>query len=91
VALPAHTPGCDANRKTITCDYTQYDLDKIARTAWIDDDTPAVDFIKNFNWTNADQSQVAEYIGEKKMTNDAAAKVWIDAHPDKVQAWLKSS
>ena len=91
VTLPAHTPGCDAVPRIVKCDYERYDLDKIARTAWIDADSPAVNLIKNFSWTNADQNQVAEYIAEKKMSDDAAAKMWIDANQSKVQAWLKAS
>ncbi len=70
------------------CDYQPYDLDKIARKAWVDSGTPAATFIKNFSWTNADQDSVALDISNK-MTDDAAAKKWVDAHPDEVAAWLK--
>ncbi|MDT7607499.1 MAG: glycine betaine/proline transport system substrate-binding protein, partial [Pseudonocardiales bacterium] len=35
-----------------------------------------------------DQNQVARSIAEDKMTPQAAAKKWVDANPDKVNAWL---
>jgi glycine betaine/proline transport system substrate-binding protein len=90
VNLPAYTPGCDADPKTIKCDYQPYDLDKIARKAWVDSGSPAATVIKNFNWTNDDQNSVALDISNK-MTDDAAAKKWVDAHPDLVNAWLKGA
>ena len=42
--------------------------------------------MKNFQWTNDDQNQVAKYIAKDKMDPDDAAKKWIDANPDKVKA-----
>jgi glycine betaine/proline transport system substrate-binding protein len=90
VTLPAYTPGCDADPKTIKCDYQPYDLDKIARKAFVDSASPAVTVIKNFKWTNDDQNAVALDISNK-MSDDAAAKKWLDAHPDIVNAWLKAS
>ncbi len=45
--------------------------------------------MKNFNWTNDDQNTVAKYIAQDKMTDEAAAKKWVDANKDKVDAWLK--
>jgi len=90
ISLPAYTPGCDADPKTIKCDYQPYDLDKIARKAFVDSGSPAVSFIKNFNWTNDDQNSVALDISNK-VTDAAAAKKWVDAHPAIVAAWLKTS
>lgn len=91
VSLPAYTPGCDADPKTVKCDYQPYDLDKIASKAFADSGSPAVNVIKNFQWTNDDQNSVARDISENKMSDDAAAKKWVDANPDKVAAWLKAS
>jgi glycine betaine/proline transport system substrate-binding protein len=88
VALPPYTPGCDTDPKTIKCDYQPYDLDKIARKTFMDSGSPAAAFVKNFNWTNADQNSVALDISNK-MSDDDAAKKWVDAHPDLVNAWLK--
>jgi len=87
VNLPAYTTGCDADPKTVACDYAPYTLDKIARKAWVDTAGPAVNMIKKFTWTNEDQNKVAADIANK-MSYDDAAKKWVDANPDKVNAWL---
>ncbi len=88
VNLPAYTPGCDADLKKVACDYPAYALNKIVRTAWLDEGGAAQTFIKNFNWTNADQNQVADLITNGGMSDADAAKVWIDDHPDVWQAWV---
>jgi len=90
VSLPAYTTGCDADPKKVACDYAPYTLDKIARKAFVDSGSPAVTVIKNFTWTNEDQNAVAKDIAAK-MSYDDAAKKWVDAHPDKVNAWLGKS
>ena len=59
----------------------------MANAAFVQAGGPAVDFLKNFNWTNDDQNKVAADIAAGK-TYDEAAKAWIDANPDKVKAWL---
>jgi glycine betaine/proline transport system substrate-binding protein len=88
VPLPPYTEGCDADPKKVACDYPPYELNKIASTKFQADGGPAFDLIKNFQWTNEDQNQVAAYIAVDKMSNDEAAKKWLDANPDKWQAWL---
>ena len=45
--------------------------------------------IKNFSWSDKDQNLVAKYITEDGMPPEEAAQKWIDANPDKVNAWLK--
>lgn len=90
VALPAYTPGCDADPATIKCDYQPYDLDKIVSKKFADSGSPAVDVLKNFNWTNADQNLVAKDISNK-VSYDDAAKKWVEANSAKVDAWLKAS
>ncbi len=88
VKLPEYTPGCDADPATVKCDYPLYDLDKIASKTFADSGSPAYDFIEKFQWTNDDQNLVAKYIAVDKMTPEDAAKKWVDANPDKVQAWV---
>jgi glycine betaine/proline transport system substrate-binding protein len=91
VPLPAYTPGCDADPKKIACDYPPYALNKVASTKFMNSGSPAAALIKNFTWTNEDQNQVATDIALNKMTNDEAAKKWLDAHPDVWKAWLPKS
>jgi glycine betaine/proline transport system substrate-binding protein len=90
VKLPPYTPGpqCD-DPKQVACDYPPYTLNKVASAAWVQAGGPAVNFIKKFNWTNDDQNKVAADIAAGK-SYDEAAKAWIDANPDKVNAWLSS-
>jgi glycine betaine/proline transport system substrate-binding protein len=88
IPLPLYKPGCDADPKTVACDYQPYDLDKIARKAFVDSGSPAADLIKNFKWTNDDQNSVARDITVKKLSRDAAAKRWLDAHRTTWEGWL---
>ena len=90
VNLPAYTTGCDANPKTVKCDYPLYTLDKIVSKRFADSGSPAVNVIKNFTWTNDDQNSVALDIS-KKVSYDDAAKKWVDANAAKVDAWLKAA
>ena len=63
-------------------------LKKIASTSWVEEGSPAVDLVKNFEWTNDDQNTVAKYISKDGMSSDEAAAKWIEDNPDKVKAWL---
>jgi glycine betaine/proline transport system substrate-binding protein len=91
VNLPAYTTGCDADAAKVACDYPKYDLDKIVSKKFADANGPAYKLVKAFNWTNDDQNTVAEYIAKDKMSDEDAAKKWVDANPDKVKAWLAQS
>lgn len=88
VALPPYTPGCDADPKKVACDYPPYNLNKVVSVKFANSGSPAWNLVKNFQWTNDDQNLVAKYIAQDKMTDDQAAKKWVDANPDKVKAWL---
>jgi glycine betaine/proline transport system substrate-binding protein len=88
VNLPAYTPGCDAVAAKVACDYPAYNLNKVVSTKFATSGSPAYTLVKNFSWTNADQNSVAKDIAVNKLSDDAAAKKWVDANPDKVKAWL---
>jgi glycine betaine/proline transport system substrate-binding protein len=60
----------------------------VVSTSWADEGGPAVDLVKNFQWTNDDQNVVAKYISEDGMKPEDAAAKWIEENPDKVAAWL---
>ncbi|MEU9309711.1 ABC transporter substrate-binding protein [Streptomyces sp. NPDC048256] len=89
VDLPAYTTGCDADAAKIACDYPVYDLDKIVSAKFAKSGSPAYDLVKKFNWTNDDQNTVAKYIAVDKLSPDAAAKKWVEANRDKVDAWIE--
>jgi len=86
--LPAYTAGCDANVKSMTCDYPPYNLNKIVSTTFANSGSPAATMLKNFKWTNDDQNAVATDISLNQMSDDDAAKKWLDAHPDVWKGWL---
>jgi glycine betaine/proline transport system substrate-binding protein len=88
VNLPPYTDGCDADAAKFNCDYPPYALNKLISTKFADSGSPAVDLIKNFQWTNDDQNLVSTYIARDGMSPDDAAKKWIEDNPDKVDAWL---
>jgi glycine betaine/proline transport system substrate-binding protein len=91
INLPAYTEGCDADPAKGACDYPPYDLNKVVSKKFADSGSPAYTLIKNVNWTNDDQNLVAKYIAQDQMDPEEAAKKWVDANPDKVNAWLKGT
>ena len=91
VNLPKYTTGCDADPAKVACDYPPYHLNKLVSTKFAGSKSPAVALVKNFNWTNADQNLVAQYIAKDGMTGPDAADKWIAANPDKVKAWLQGT
>jgi glycine betaine/proline transport system substrate-binding protein len=91
VKLPAYTAGCDKDLKAVACDYPPYTLNKIVATKFVETGGAAYTFIKNFQWTNADQNKVADDITNKSMSPEDAAKAWIDANQATWQAWIPAS
>ncbi|GAA2622766.1 ABC transporter substrate-binding protein [Streptomyces vastus] len=89
VKLPDYKEGCDADAEKVACDYPVYKLDKIVSKKFTESGSPAYDLVKNFTWTNEDQNTVAKYIAVDKMAPEAAAKKWVEANRDKVDAWIK--
>jgi len=81
IDLPKYTPGCDADPAKIACDYPDYDLDKIVSTKFAESGSPAYTLVKNFQWTNDDQNSVARSIALDGLSDDEAAKKFIDANP----------
>ncbi|MCO8274269.1 glycine/betaine ABC transporter substrate-binding protein [Actinoplanes sp. TRM 88003] len=90
VTLPRYTPGCDADPKTVACDYQPYDLEKIAAKPFAESGSPAADLIKNFTWTNDDQNTVARDLTIAELPPDQAAQNWLDANRPTWQDWLPS-
>lgn len=88
VQLPPYEEGCDADPAKVDCDYPPYALNKLISTEFAESDSPAVDLIKNFEWTNDDQNIVSTYIAEDGMSPEDAAKKWVEENQDKVDAWL---
>jgi glycine betaine/proline transport system substrate-binding protein len=88
VKLPPYKPGCEDDPDKVDCDYPVTQLQKVASTDWLNSGSSAVDFIKNWQWTNDDQNAVAEMIANEGMDPADAADKWIADNKDKVDAWL---
>ena len=88
IKLPAYAAGCDADLEKVACDYPSYNLNKILRTKFADDNADAATLIKNFKWTNEDQNLVSDYITNQGMTAEEAAKKWIDENEAVWKAWM---
>lgn len=91
VALPPYEPGCQDVPAEVDCDYPETPLKKIVSTEWAESDSSGVELVKNFEWTNDDQNQVAAYITSEGMSPEDAAAKWIEDNPDKVEAWLPTA
>jgi glycine betaine/proline transport system substrate-binding protein len=88
INLPPYKAGCDAVPAKIACDYPPYDLDKIVSKKFADSGSPAYTLVKNFQWTNEDQNDVARMIAVDKLTPDQAAEKWVKDNQSMVNAWL---
>lgn len=88
VDFPDYYEGCDADPDFIDCDYPLYDLNKIFRKGFVEDDDHAYRFLDNWHWTNADQNQVAAMIADGGMDPSEAAEVWVEENPDVWREWL---
>ncbi|MBP2144987.1 glycine betaine/proline transport system substrate-binding protein [Methanofollis sp. W23] len=62
-------------------------LGTLARPGLAEDDPEAYAILERFYWTPEDMESVMLDI-EEGMSHEDAAKKWIDAHPDQVDAWL---
>ncbi|MEV5121590.1 glycine betaine ABC transporter substrate-binding protein [Streptomyces decoyicus] len=88
VKLPEYKEGCDADLKKIKCAYPHTPLQKYLNANFAKNGGKAAAFLKNFKWTEEDQSEVALDIADKKMSPQDAAKKWVEGHKSTWQAWL---
>ena len=88
VKLPEWTEGCDADPNTVACDYPLYTLNKIAATTFMENGGDAATLVKNFQWTNADQNLVADYITNGGMTADEAGAKWVADNEAVWSTWM---
>ena len=72
----------------MACDYPPYDLNKVVATKFASSGSPAYTVIKNFQWSNEQQNDVSKSIAVDKLSDDDAAKKFLDANPDLVTKWL---
>ncbi len=88
VNLPPYAIGCDADPKKVACDYPPYLLDKIVSKEFAEKGGNAYELVRNFQWTNDDQNQVANDIVNNGLKPEQAAKKWVDANKIVWQDWI---
>jgi glycine betaine/proline transport system substrate-binding protein len=92
VELPAVTEACTASAAAddggYACDYPVDELYKAANAGLEAKNKAAFDFLSKFQLTTDQQNEIAAMIDSDGKTADAAAKEWVDANPDVVNAWL---
>ena len=89
INFPANDWADPAEASGLT-DYPETPLQKLATTELMESGSPFATLVGNFEWTNADQNQVAAAI-EGGATPEEAAAAWIDANKDRVNAWLEGT
>ena len=92
VALPKVTDACLASASAAdgkyACDYPVDPLYKAANAGLEAKNKAAFDFLSKFQLTTDQQNEIAAMVDSDGKTADAAAKEWVDAHPDVVATWL---
>jgi len=88
IELPPYTPGCNTDPAKVACDYPVYHLSKVVSAKFATSGSPGYELIKRFKWTNADQDAVAASIVDGHLSDDDAARKWLDANPTVWRAWL---
>jgi glycine betaine/proline transport system substrate-binding protein len=92
IELPAVTDACLASAAAAdgayACDYPVDPLYKAANAGLEAKNKAAFDFLSKFQLTTDQQNEIAAMVDSDGQTPDAAAKTWVDANPDVVNAWL---
>ncbi|MEV5339745.1 ABC transporter substrate-binding protein [Streptomyces sp. NPDC052676] len=88
VKLPPYKEGCDADPEKVACAYPHTPLQKYLNTDFAEKGGKAAAFLKNFQWTTADQNEVSLMIAEQKLSPEEAAKRWVERHEATWKAWL---
>jgi len=92
VKLPDVTDACLASAAAAdgayACDYPIDPLYKAANAGLEAKNKAAFDFLSKFQLTTDQQNEIAAMVDSDGQTPDAAAKAWVDANPDVVNAWL---
>ncbi|WP_244502414.1 ABC transporter substrate-binding protein [Streptomyces oceani] len=88
VDLPPYYEGCAADERKTKCGYPETDLQKYMNADFEKDGGKAAQFLKNFQWGEEDQNEVARMIARDGMTPEKAAKRWVEENPGTWKVWL---
>lgn len=88
VKLPKRTKGCDAVESKVDCAYPHTPLAKFFNKDFAKNGGDAAEFLRNFNWTTKQQTEIVEWMTIDKMDTDEAAAKWVEENPDVWKKWL---
>lgn len=88
VKLPKRTEGCDAVEKDVDCAYPYTPLEKFFNKDFAENGGDAAEFLKKFNWTTEQQTEVVEWMTIDKMDTDEAAAKWVEENRDTWSKWM---
>ncbi|CAM3765419.1 ABC transporter substrate-binding protein [Nocardiopsis rhodophaea] len=91
VEFPEYEEGCADDEDDVSCGYPDYDLNKIFRKGFVEENSEAYQLLKNWKWTNDDQNQVAEMIAQQEMDREEAAQKWVEENKDVWESWIPES
>ena len=86
--VDSYSPKLGSNWSIYRCGYGQTIIEKLISSKFAKSGSPAVQLIKRWKWSAADQNFVANLIAGKHVAPDKAAEQWVKANPGKVKAWL---
>ena len=87
--VDSYSPKLGKNWSIYRCGYGQTIIEKLISSKFAKSGSPALNVIKKWHWTAADQNTVANQIAGKHVDPEKAAEAWVKANPAKVKAWLR--
>ena len=86
--VDSYSPKLGSNWNIYKCGYGQTIIEKLYSARFAKSGSPAVNVIKKWKWTAADQNYVANLIAGKHVDPDKAAEQWVKANQAKVKTWV---
>jgi glycine betaine/proline transport system substrate-binding protein len=86
--VDSYSPKLGTNWNQYKCGYGLTIIEKLYSARFAKSGSPAVNVIKKWKWTAADQNYVANLIAGKHVDPDKAAEQWVKANQAKVKKWL---
>lgn len=91
VKLPKRTPGCDSVDSKVDCAYPHTKLTKFFNKDFAKNGGEAAEFLRNFKWSTAQQTEIVKWMTIDKMDTDEAAAKWVEKYPEVWKKWLPKS
>lgn len=88
VRLPDHYDGCDDDPDKVACGYAETPLMKYLNADFAENGGKAAGFLRNFEWGEDEQNEVARMIAGDGLSLDAAARQWAGENEGTWKKWL---